>query len=165
VPIQAFIDESGSKNQDAAFVLAGVIAKSERWADFSDDWQAVLNASPSIGYFKMYEAAKLKDQFGGWKAIKRDEKIKQLARVLNARCPDAISVSLDIGAFYQVMPVHMPKPANNPYFVAFHQMIPAVGFHLLDRGQKEKSEIIFDENVKFAPRHGAGEKAAEIHFS
>jgi hypothetical protein len=50
------------------------------------------------------------------------------------------------------MAAHMPKPGNNPYFVGFHQIIAAVGFHLLERKNTEKSEIIFDENVIFGPR-------------
>lgn len=152
LPIQAFIDESGSKNQDIAFVLAGLIGHSEQWIEFSNNWQAALNESPSIAYFKMQEAANMKGQFGGWKFSQRDAKLKRLAGVLNSYKFDFISVSLDMVGFYEVMSEHVPRPMNNPYFVGFHQIIAAVGFHLLEHGQKEQFEIIFDENLVFGPR-------------
>jgi len=41
VPIQAWIDESGSKGEGDTFVLAGFIGRAEDWALFSDRWQAV----------------------------------------------------------------------------------------------------------------------------
>lgn len=149
--MQAFIDESGSKG-DTAFVLAGLIGTSEQWADFSDNWRMALAETPSMQYFKMQEAATLKGQFGGFKAGERDKKLKRLIAVLNNYKLDFISVSLDMTAFYEVMSEHMPKPGNNPYFVGFHQIIAAVGFHLLERNHTEKFEIIFDENVIFGPR-------------
>jgi len=151
LPVQAFIDESGSKT-DVAFVLAGLIGTSEQWADFSINWQTALHESPRIDYFKMQEAAKLKGQFGRWKRETRDAKLRRLLAVLNSYELDFISVSLDVTAFYEIISEHMPKPGNNPYFVGFHQMIAAVGFHLLERKHKEKFEIIFDENMIFGPR-------------
>jgi hypothetical protein len=133
-------------------VLAALIGESGQWADFSGNWQAALKEPPSIEYFKMQEAAGLKSQFGRLKATQRDTKLKRLAAVLNTYTFDFISVSLDLAAFYEIMSEHMPKPANNPYFVGFHQIIAAVGLHLLDRKYAGRFEIIFDENVIFGPK-------------
>jgi len=67
--LQACLDDSGELDQtiNPVFVLAGFIAESESWASFSHDWHAALYAPPSIKYFKMAEAASLRDQFAGWR--------------------------------------------------------------------------------------------------
>jgi hypothetical protein len=55
------------KGQGPIFVLAGLLGRSEDWAEFTDKWQAVLDHDPSLSAFKMRE--------GGWSfgALRRME--------------------------------------------------------------------------------------------
>src|SRR6266851_757494 len=69
MPFQAYIDDSGSEPQSPVFVLGGFIAPHEKWASFSEEWQAALDQDPKLEYFKMTEAAHLGGQFSrrrGW---------------------------------------------------------------------------------------------------
>ena len=79
VTIRIYMDESEG---DAAFVAGGWACPAERWDYISESWQAVLRADPPIDYFKLNEAMGFKDQFKGWSAQTRDEKIKALAQSL-----------------------------------------------------------------------------------
>lgn len=65
VALQGFIDDSGEQDDPSGpvIVLAGFIATAERWAAFSDNRQAALDAKPPIAYFKMVEAARLRGEF------------------------------------------------------------------------------------------------------
>jgi hypothetical protein len=62
VVLQAVIDDSG-RGQGPAFILAGWIADPGKWANFSDAWDTVLHAPPSIEYFKMSDAWYFKKEF------------------------------------------------------------------------------------------------------
>lgn len=81
--LQACLDDSGELDQtiNPVFVLAGFIAESDSWASFSHDWRAALDA-PSINYFKMVEAANLRDQFNGWSREQANAKIHHLVHVI-----------------------------------------------------------------------------------
>ena len=61
MPVQAFVDDSGGKGHGTHFVLAGLIADAENWAQFSDAWHLCLGQDPAIAYFKMREATGLRD--------------------------------------------------------------------------------------------------------
>jgi len=65
--LQAAIDDSGEMDEwkDPMFVLAGFIADSTDWAEFSDEWEKALLEFPTIEYFKMVEASGLRGQFAG----------------------------------------------------------------------------------------------------
>jgi hypothetical protein len=83
--LQAYVDDSGSEPQSLFSVLGGFIARSDRWAAFSDEWQLALHREPRIGYFKFNEAMGLKGQFdkvASWDDVKRDQKIDNLIDVI-----------------------------------------------------------------------------------
>lgn len=54
---QVYIDDSASRDRKV-FVLAGYIAPAEKWAAFSDEWQAMLDEEPRLKRFKMHEMAR-----------------------------------------------------------------------------------------------------------
>lgn len=53
--LQAHIDESIADGKVLA--LAGYVAPAETWADFSDEWQKLLDMSPRMEFFKMSQMA------------------------------------------------------------------------------------------------------------
>jgi hypothetical protein len=164
VPIQAFVDESGSKNQDQFLVLAGLIGTVESWVRFSDQWRAALSAKPSIPAFHMRDAVPLKGAFKGWTQTERDNKILALAETVRGFDFTAIHSSIDMIAFSELLPPpeHKPKGASTrlmnllrePYHLAFNAMIMAVSYELLDQKQSERFEMFFDKS-------GLGLKARE----
>ena len=60
--LQVFVDESAD---DGIYAMAGYISTVEKWAQFSDEWEAVKSRSPHIGYFKFSECIKQNKQFIG----------------------------------------------------------------------------------------------------
>jgi hypothetical protein len=54
--MQAFIDEAGNRKANPYFVMAGLIGEASSWAEFSDEWHALLCEPPAIPTFKMSRA-------------------------------------------------------------------------------------------------------------
>jgi len=151
--IQAYIDESGIKGTDAVFVLAGFIARAERWAAFSDAWKEHLSDPPSIEYLKMNEAVKLDGQFRFWDAEARDRKLAGCVAIIQEYAPDCgIYFINDLVAWEKIVPQNFVKSLSDPQFMGFHAIILAVCNEVMDSGTKEELEIIFDEHLIFGPR-------------
>src|SRR5690242_12865521 len=80
--LRAYFDDSGSDGRSPYYVLAGYLSVVERWEAFADRWAATLSEEPAIKYFKTREAYRLRDQFNGWSAEDRDEKVKALRQII-----------------------------------------------------------------------------------
>jgi hypothetical protein len=149
MPIQAFADESIGGH----FVMAALIADSEAWSEFSDEWRAALRAPPSIGYFKMREAAGRppNGQFHGFSLVERDKKLRTLAQIINRYVRIYTYSVIDLQAFKEVWKGNFSH-TNDPYFWPFQNTIAAAGYSLLDLGIHDRFEMIFDEHVILGPR-------------
>jgi hypothetical protein len=155
-PATACLDDSGELDQtiNPVFVLAGFIAESESWAAFSYDWRAALDASPSINYFKMVEAANLRDQFEGWSREQADAKIHRLTPIIKKYTGIRVSISIDKRAFFKhLRSIAFPVRNNNvdkPYCLAFQRVLLEVQrmqlLHSFYFGYKPRPvDFIFDE--------------------
>ena len=147
--LQAYIDESGSRNQDNCLVLAGFISPAQEWAAFSDEWQACLDATPSLRYFKMREAAN--NPSGAFKNWKRDdvrEKVRELIEIIKRHAKIAIYCATPIHMFDEVL-APIPGPLANPYCHSFGAILAGVGWEAVDQ-KAERVELIFDEQDKYA---------------
>lgn len=151
MPMQAFIDESGIDGSGPVVVFAGYIGKAEDWAQFSDEWQAVLDKEPMIPIFKMHDAAACQGAFAGWSRELRDHRLRQLVEVIGRYPLTAIHCSMDIAGHATVLKREFRKPLNHLYFWPFQVMISAVAYELVERSCTERFEIIFDANDKFGP--------------
>lgn len=145
MPMQAFVDDSGTKGDTRHFVLAGLISHAESWASFSDEWQACLDDYPHIKVFKMREAAKKSGQFYYMSAGCRDEMLLRLARIINKHVLIVTHSIIDLAAHSRTWGAQLPKPLDDPYFYPFHNTIMATCFALWDAGWRERFEIVFDE--------------------
>ena len=150
--IQAYVGESGGKNQTKTFVFSALIAEATEWARKADEWAIVLKESPSIRYFKMDEAVGLGGEFYGFGEAERDKKLKDLCRVLRTPSITELSVTLRIDDFLTHWAPRLGRPASEPYFFPFQGIHIAIGFELLSRGHTERCEVFFDENKIFGPR-------------
>src|SRR5439155_19473930 len=99
IVIQAFLDESGVKGTNPVFTFAGIIGRSERWAQFSDAWQDWLKTPPKIGYLKMNEAAKLIGEFGRFDKHARDKKLARGIRILKDYPQQLIHVNVELADY------------------------------------------------------------------
>jgi hypothetical protein len=152
MPVQAFVDDSGGKGHSLFFVLAGLIADSEDWAAFSEQWSKCLALSPPIKRFKMREAAGCSGEFYNWRADARDDKLRALCRIINQHARLLTYTIIDLNALAETWARHSWTFSNDPYFWPFQNTIMNACFSLWDIGLRERFEIIFDENVIFGPR-------------
>ena len=152
MPVQAFVDDSGGKGHGTHFVLAGLIADAENWAQFSDAWHLCLGQDPAIAYFKMREATGLSGQFHRFSKPRRDEKLRSLAALVDQYADTATLSIIDLDAHSKTWGRTEHKPLNEVYFWPFQNTILASCFELWDQKRRERFEIIFDEQVVFGPR-------------
>ncbi len=151
MPTQVIGDESGTKGSDRDFVMAGLIGRAEDWAQFSDEWSRCLDAFPTIGHFKMYDADHRTGEFTGFSDEMRDRKIEALARIVTGYGFQSLYISVEIAGVVEHVGKHTIS-RGQPYFLAFNSFIGAACFELWSRGETEHFEVIFDENPKFGQR-------------
>ncbi len=152
---QAFIDDSGNEPTKPHFVLAGFVAAAANWAAFSDEWRAALDESPRLDYFKMKEAAGLKDQFdpkNGWNEQKRDDRLILLTRIIRKYVGIRIHAKVvhsDFDKYVKSIPVPYRKLlSDNPYILLFSQIIMAMSARQELFGV-DPCDFIFDEQAGF----------------
>lgn len=150
--VQVFIDDSGGKGHSKNFVLAGLIAESEAWAHFSEEWRACLAKSPTVSLFKMREAAKPKGKFGRFSEQERDEKLTALARIINQYAERVIYAMYNLDDHAKTFAAVAEKPFSEAYFIAFQSIIIGACHDLWDHGLRQPFEVIFDEQVMLGPR-------------
>jgi hypothetical protein len=152
MPIQAFVDDSGGRGHSRYFVLAGLISDAERWAEFSNEWDACLKEKPSIRRFKMKDAAGCSGEFRFFKPSERDDKLRQFCRIIN-RHPKLLTYSIiDLNTPEETWAKSQFVESRDPYFWPFQATIMNASFSLWDLGPRERFEIIFDEQLIFGPR-------------
>lgn len=149
MPIQAFIDDSGTKGQGRAFAMAGFMAEAHIWECFSEEWHEVLEREPAVSQFKMREAAKFRGEFHKMSKADRDDKVRSLVQILNSDEFMAISCTVDIDAFNKYIVPLQKKPINDPFFLSCQAITRSMCIELLR--QKERFELVFDEHSIIGP--------------
>jgi hypothetical protein len=153
LPLQAFIDESGVEGTDPVIAFAGFFGQAQRWAEFSDEWRRWANASPSVDYLKMNEAAKLTGEFRQWNPHDRDVKLEGFIDIIRRFPEKAIYATLDVSAL-RARPYYTSNMVGSGYFGMFFSVLAGVCYEMLeaDAFPIEPAEIIFDEHVIYGPR-------------
>ena len=101
----------------------------------------------------MGEAAGLKNAFGGMSEEQRDQKLTQLATVTRLHQPmSVIRVSIDLDAFAETVARATTPPLSDPYFHLFYAMLWRVAAQLVLCHQRERFDIIFDEQRIYESR-------------
>jgi hypothetical protein len=128
--LQAFVDDSGNDPQDEYLVLAGFVASVLEWIKFSDAWQAELDKSPKLKYFKMTEAHSLRGQFDrnlGWTESERDKRVRKFARIAAQYAHLRISTAIRHEHFEKyIKGLAVPErklSSDSPYFLLFTHLI------------------------------------------
>jgi Protein of unknown function (DUF3800) len=153
---QAAIDDSGSEPQSRIFVLAGFVSTPEGWANFAPEWQAVLDESPKLAYFKMTEAANLGGQFSrarGWDESKRDDRVMALCDVIKRHSTLRIQAAVRNDHFEKYIK-SIPAPErtlmiDSPYALVFTQIVLAMATYGDRVGVADACEFIFDRQHGF----------------
>jgi len=153
--LQAWFDESG-KGQEPVYLLAGYVGKKTMWEDFAEDWQAELDARPSLPYLHANES----QLFRGYTPAERIERLLRFVAIIRKHQPIGITYILkheEYREFFSIISEHPTiTPAErrmltNPYYhsftVALNLMLKAQAQARDKSGTHELIEVLFDENI------------------
>src|ERR1700686_4349470 len=144
--LQAFIDDSGNYQQGQTCLMAGCVAPAQKWAEFSNGWNAVLKTSPAIPYFKMSNAFALTKEFKGWTPEDRDAKVDALVDViLGTGITYGVAIAMTNLDYVKVAKGATDSYLNAPQLFLFTSVIEACLIHQQHNGIHEKIEFIFDD--------------------
>jgi hypothetical protein len=169
--IRAFCDESSN----GVFLMAAWVAAAETWESFADAWLEVLRQSPSIQYFKHYEAKNHCGQFEAWKDSDVDAKLLALSNVILKHKPiygvttGLITRKLKEDTSRSIVPrkkLRNLKAITEPYEFCFTNLICRVLQLQLEHNITERVDFIFDDHTLFGRCAGLyrdlGEKCLPI---
>ena len=155
--LQAFVDDSGSDQESATFVLAGFVASYEKWGQFTNEWQAALDKPPKLDFFKMAEANSLLGQFHkskGWNDDLRDERISEFVSIIQRFAALRISVSVTNEHFIRYIK-SLPTPGRNlstdsPYTLLMVNLVPMYAIYASLHKFAGPCDFVFDEQLGFS---------------
>lgn len=145
--IQAYIDDSGNSdgNDNPVFVLAGYVSSADRWAKFSDEWQAECAQAPPLVNFKMAHANGFRGDFDGWSRTDRDARLSKLAAIIQRHTVLRIQTSIAWEDYNAVMRGKMPGLLDSPYIWLLWKLVVAMSNWQQERGVASKVDFIFDD--------------------
>jgi hypothetical protein len=146
--LQAYVDDSGNFRQQRTSLLAGLVASADAWVDFSDRWNGVLRAAPSIEYFKMSEAFARVKNFAGFSEDARDAKVDQLVDVILGTDIRYSASVVMINADYRAVQGATDSLLKDPYYFLFSTIIQACLLHQYRNRMTEQVDFIFDMSAK-----------------
>jgi hypothetical protein len=144
--LKAFVDDSHSGHTGPVFVLAGYISTAEKWAAFTDRWQMLLDGPPKLEYFKMKEAFRLEDQFRGWSAPDRDERLTAMALAINDYAMEGMISIIPSEPYDRLFRGKFRDPMfDRPYFYSLYGIMVATIQYLSERKIDGRVDFIFDK--------------------
>jgi hypothetical protein len=147
--------------------MAGLIGQAEWWADFADKWTACLGESPTIRYFKFYDASHRTGQFSGMSSDSRNKKLVALVKVLDEHPFVVLHITVNAAEYEKSWTLNNPTAASqprrrrrfrwdgvdsNPYFYAYNSFVSAAAVHLFRRGEREQFDYIVDKHPSLGDR-------------
>jgi Protein of unknown function (DUF3800) len=145
VVLQVCLDESG-KGDPNMLVIAGYVSTTEKWAQFSDEWQELLDYDSlyyrKIDYFKMAEMTSSGDR----------ERCAWFYRVIEKYAMAAVSFTLSTKELKHVIETTFPTREEagnyaNPWYFVAHILMP-----------------LFVENIKGMPNLGLPQEPVDFVF-
>jgi hypothetical protein len=149
--LQGYFDDSGNVRQGKTCLIAGYVAPTNAWTDFSDRWAAILKEPPAIDHFKMSNAFALTKQFKGWSESERDAKVTRLIDVINAsKITYGVAMGINNADFLRDAKGALPDGAfiNDVFYYLFTNVMETCLIHQRNTGTHEKVEFIFDDTDK-----------------
>jgi hypothetical protein len=152
--LQGFIDDSGSSPNDPVYVLGGFISTIPRWLAFSDEWQAILDCEPKLGYFKASEARARDGEFrNGWNPGLIAQRVLELTEAACRHAQFRVHCFLRRSDFDRlIMPVANRLPDifshnfKNPYFLCLQGIVMTAQLNKQAARITDPIEYVLDEH-------------------
>lgn len=152
VMLQAYIDDSHASSGLRPLYLAAYAMEADRWIEFSDAWDAVLNEPPAIDYFKMTEAMGCGGCFRGFSEPQRNKKVLALASVIKDFAPWGMHMHVNTVEFDEIFKPHAPPPLRSAYFSLCYGIMNGITHIQREMRITEPCEFIFDDHPGLAAK-------------
>lgn len=140
--LQAYVDGSGTGDPNL-LVIAGFIATSETWAEFSKEWQRRLDCA-GLPYFKMVEMRNRPEVAGWFYRVLEDFDIKS-----SIACIVKTDELKDVERCIKYPPyITNPNYATNPYYWAVKYIIGGLAQYQCKMHIFEPVNFIFDNEAE-----------------
>lgn len=143
--LKAYIDGSGNGSPDS-LVLAGYIASDEQWANFSAEWQEMLDKLSMTDFkmSRMAQSSERMEQAAWFYRIIEKHTICSVSSIINTA---KLRNTLDDAIKKNALPVSEKniKHLKNPYFMAFRTLIYALLHKQKSIGISEPITLVFDK--------------------
>lgn len=147
VVLESYVDDSGS-GDPPVYLLAGFVARGERWLEFLERWSEALDGPPKLNYFKMSEAAALEGQFKGWTEEEREDRLSRLVNIIKDHVLLGMSSVVYHRDYNDVIRDKISPEVDSPYWLMYHAIMEIVYRWEIHNGITEKVNFIFDEQFK-----------------
>jgi uncharacterized protein DUF3800 len=166
----AYIDESGTHDESEFASIAGYVDRSDGWAEFEDDWKAVLNRYV-VGEFHMTDFESRHGEFA-WRnywflladADLRHPFLRDLINAINPPRRLRVGCTISMRDYHAIIPKRF-KAKYHPYFFLFAKCVEQlwrVSFLMLPPG--EQLAFVFDQKSGFEGRGDAIFLALKKYF-
>lgn len=150
--LKAYFDDSGSHDQADFYVVAGYVASVEQWIRFESEWRSVLAASPSLEYFKGWEAHRRAKQFDGLTSAESANKVRQLADVIVRNVAYEVSVAVPRPEYERfvssLITTRQERKYRVPYVFCYEHIVIMLGAVLpllMAVGKDTKLDVVLDQ--------------------
>lgn len=143
------LHEGGTLGASPVVVMGGFVAKTEQWAMFSDEWQAVLDRH-NIDCFHMTDFNSGQKQFKGMKDNEKDILIDQLIRVITIRARVGIIAYFHVEDYRAVINEMPESYIVKPYAVCSLACMDMVRRWASERGYTEPIPYVFDRGARYS---------------
>jgi hypothetical protein len=153
--LNVYIDDSGKEKDSYSQVLAGYLATAEKWAEFSNEWQAILD-DVGISDFHMVDAYRLGRDYRHIGVLGRNQLISNLLSCINRHVEMAFVHSIDLRTFRHLFSreKHPEIIEFRPYNIGFHSTLTMISDYVYRKYNNDDLNIFFDEQ--------GGESASRI---
>jgi hypothetical protein len=150
--LSSYCDEFGHADDPTKRVMgvAGLLARSEAWAQFVSEWDTICDEEEVPKPFHMVDFVHQKEDFKtGWES--EDKRLRVLDRLLSAiekiqAMPIGAAVVLDD---FRNLGDSERERLRSPYFIAFQQVTYDMAFATALVGPQEKVSMVYAKLKKF----------------
>lgn len=127
------------------FVVGGLTSPARSWLALEEAWQAALDESPKLEYFKFDDAFNCKNTFHGFEPQERNARVKKFIKVINNHCALASAAICDVRAHKKMFGGKLSVTIDQPFVATHTQLMIIVAQGLTDMGVRSKVDFVFDD--------------------
>jgi Protein of unknown function (DUF3800) len=151
--VKLYCDDSGTDGGEFC-VIAGYLFDDNAVIEVSRSWRSVLEAEPTLQYFKMKEAESRRGQFWGISERARDEKLLSLVQVVKSHATYGVGSFVGHRPYNSIARGALPSTVDHPYWLCFQGIIGDL-LHLYKSGViAQNIDLVFDTQGAGFERRG-----------